>query len=159
MSREHLYVGKFSEKQVSGNNYYGKKYGKNEHDSLNSYQTFLYNRALFGLDVYSEEEIKNMRWDKKQRVLKVHKRAQTVLNVWKQEIVNGLTTQLLMKLFPKSNITEFFLNTAQETDASYINKMTFKSLNIKKSQIISKLVSEKILPINFYELTNQELCK
>lgn len=149
---DHTYVGKYSDQQTNGNSYQGKTYGTNDHNSLNNYQNFLYNRALFGLSVYSEEELKAMRWDKRQRITKVHKRAQSVLNIWKQQIINTISTEFFVKLFPKSPITQKFIETTNDTDPGYINRMSFKSLHITKSQIISKLVAEKVLPVNFYEL-------
>lgn len=149
---DHTYTGKFSDQQTNGNTHYGKKYGAIEHDSLNSLQSFLYNRALFGLSVYSQEEIKEMRWDKRQRIIKVHKRAQSVLNIWKQQIVNSLATELFKKFFPDSRFTKEITEMENDTDLKYINRMPFKSLHITKPQIISKLVAEKVLPVNFYEL-------
>jgi hypothetical protein len=155
----HTYSGKFSDQQTNGNNFRGRKYGKIQHDSLNSYQNFLYNRALFGLAVYSQEEIKLMRWDKRKRIIKVHQRAQTVLNVWKQQIVNVWSTQLFKVLFPNTTITKEIIATTDDTDPKYVNKMSFSSLRITKMQVISKLVAEGILPPDFYELKSESVCK
>ena len=47
-----------------------------EKDPFNSYQNFLYKRALFGLSVYQKDELEKMHWDKKRRIEKVHQRAQ-----------------------------------------------------------------------------------
>ena len=135
-----------------------KSYYKFEHDTLTEYQKFLYNRALFGLDVYVEEELKTMRWDKKKRIMKVNKRAQTVLNLWKQEIVNKLSTHFFTTVFPNTPITNNFIATTNETDPAFINRMSFKTLRITKNEIIAKLVNEGILPNNFYELKT-EPCK
>ena len=40
-----------------------------------------------------------------------------------------------------------------ETDEKFINKLTFKDLNISKSDIITIFISEGILPKNFLSLT------
>jgi len=156
---DHAYSGKFSDHQVNGNNISSKRYGKVEYESLSEYQSFLYNRALFGISVYSTEELKNMRWDKRKRIMKVHKRAQIVLNIWKQQIVNHLSTHLFTSIFPSTPLTESIINTTDDIDPDYVNRMSFKALRITKTQIVSKLVAEGILPPDFYELKTNPTCK
>lgn len=144
------YNGNYSEYQLSGNNLNGKKYGLDS--QLNNYQIFLYNRVLFGLSVYSQEEIKEMHWEKRKRIIKVHKRAKELLNVWKQQIVNSWSTAFFQAIFPKTEFTEYFVKTAADTDKDYSPKISFKELSITKKQIIEKLIQEGILPANFYQL-------
>jgi hypothetical protein len=156
---DHNYSGKFSDHQLYGNNYKGRRYGIIQHDSLNNYQNFLYNRALFGLAVYSPEEVKAMRPDKRKRIMKVNKRAREILNIWKQQVVNAWSTQLFLCLFPNAPITKTLVETTTDTDSEYVNKMSLKDLRITKAQIISKLVAEKVLPPDFYTLKPQTACK
>jgi hypothetical protein len=155
----HSYSGSLSDLQLFGSSFQGRKYDKIQYDSLNDYQNFLYNRALFGLAVYSQEEIKLMRWDKRKRIVKVHRRAQLVLNVWKQQIVNAWSTVFFMTWFPKTLITQTLIETTNDTDPAFVNKMSFKSLRITKTQVVNKLIVEGILPPNFYELKNETTCK
>jgi len=49
------YSGKLSDYQLKGNTHNEKKYSLSLPSQLNNYQIFLYNRALFGLSVYSPE--------------------------------------------------------------------------------------------------------
>lgn len=146
------YKGKLEEQQLYGINYKNVKYSLIEYNSWNDYQNLLYNRAIHGINIYTEDELKTMRWDKRKRIMKVHKRAQLVLNIWKQEIVNKLTNKLFVTLFPKTSITQTILELENDTDPEYINTMTFKSLNISKAQIIKKLIQNNILPHNFNDL-------
>lgn len=155
---DHTHAAIMSDQQLYGNTFHGKRYVKIEYHSLNNYQNFLYNRALFGLNVYSQEEIKSMRWDKKQRILKVHKRSQTVLNLWKQQIINALSTHLFLQIFPTSYITEDLVNSANDTDSKYISRISFRTLRITRAQIINKLIMEGILPPDFYKLEDQTAC-
>lgn len=148
----HTYRGKFQEQQVYGNNYRGRRYGSHDALPLNDYQKFLYDRALFGLAVYSQEEIKQMHWDKRKRIIKVHKRAQEILNLWKQDIIVKLSNHLFTTFFPKTEITKSLVEDSSPTDSGYNNKMSFKSLRITKDQIINKLMDEGVLPMNFMEL-------
>lgn len=149
---DHAYSGNLSDQQLHGNNFRGRKYGKVEYEHFTDYQNFLYNRALFGLSVYSPEELKDMRWDKQKRIMKVHKRAQKVLNIWKQCIVNELSTYLFKTLFPSTPFTETLIKSTTEVDPKYVNRMSFKTLRITKVQIVNKLIKEGILPPDFYTL-------
>lgn len=149
------YTGQYSEYQQKGN----KRYNIIEYTALNNTQNFLYNRALFGLSIYHPEELKEMHWEKKKRIMKVYQRAQTVLNVWKQQIVNVISTNVFIKYFPKTEFTKFMVATTADTDAEYVNKLSFKTLGISRKMVIDKLITEKILPNNFYELKAEEVCK
>lgn len=125
-----------------------------ERDPFNSYQNFLYKRALFGLSVYTQEELEKMHTDKKKRVEKVHGRAQSILNLWKQELAGQWTVKILNTLFWHSELVkEFGQKFGNETDPEYISKVDFKSLGVSKVDIVNKLIQEKILPNNFYQLT------
>ena len=146
------YAGKLGDQQVNGNNFKGKRYSEIKSNGMSDYQLFLYNRAIFGLSVYSETELKVMRWDKRKRIVKVHKRAQNVLNIWKQEITNKWSTEFFVKIFPTQDFTKYFVKTVNDTDPEYVNNLTFKELGIPKKAIIAKLINEGILPPNFYEL-------
>jgi len=88
---------------------------------------------------------------KKQRILNVYKRAQNVLNIFKQKIAIEYTNKIFLSLFPKANITKDLVN-CNETDEKFINTLTFKDLNIGKDQIISIFIAEGVLPKNFLSL-------
>lgn len=127
-----------------------------EKDPFNSYQNFLYKRALFGLAVYSQEELVKMHTDKKKRIEKVHGRAQNILNLWKQELTNEWAVKLLNTLFWHSEfVKDFSQKFGNDTDPEYISKVDFKSLGISKVDVVNKLIQEKILPNNFYQLTEK----
>ena len=94
-----------------------------------------------------------MHWDKKKRIQKVHQRTQNVLNLWKQEIVNGTVNKFFSHIFHHSPLAkEMVEKFGSDTDPDYISHVNFKDLGLEKKQVVSKLVQEKILPANFYEL-------
>lgn len=126
-----------------------------EKDSYNDHQNFLYNRALYGLSVYSQKELQEMPLEKKQRVTKLYKKAQKVINLWKQEFVNILANAFFMSVFPDTEFTKCLVEKyGTGGDPEYVNNMSFKMLKITKKQIIDKLIEAKVLPKNFYELNN-----
>jgi hypothetical protein len=153
------YNGIMSDYQITGNTLNGKKVGLVIHNGLNNYQNFLYNRVMFGLSVYTQDEISNMHWEKRKRIVKVQKRAKEVLNVWKQQLVNMMTANFFTKMFPKTEFTKYFVSNIDNTDPKLNCIVDFKALGITKKEIVTKLISEGILPSNFYQLKSETPCK
>lgn len=156
VQRKFTYTGKLEDFQLHGSSIHGKKYMDYQPLVLNEYQNFLYKRAVMGLKIYSPQELSSMSEDKKKKILKAHRRVQRILNVYKQEATNVITNNLFKRLFPNSPITEA-LEKMTDTDEAFVNKLEFKSLGISKKQVIDKLICEKVLPKNFYELKSVTL--
>jgi hypothetical protein len=129
----------------------GKTYTMYEQDDYNQYQNYLYKRALYGLNSLTEKELATICSKKKQRIINVYKRAQIVLNNFKQTATINYTNFLFKTLFPNSPITQFLLSETK-TDDKFKNTLTFKDLNISKDNIISIFIAEGILPKNFLSL-------
>jgi hypothetical protein len=124
-----------------------------ERDAFNAYQNFLYKRAMYGLGVYSSEEVERMRPEKKARIKRVNFRCQQVLNIWKQQICNKFTNDLFMHFFPKRELAQlFFVRYKDTVDPGFMNTLNFKDLGISKKQIVDKLILEGVLPKDFYSL-------
>lgn len=121
---------------------------------LNPYQHFLFKRVLHGLNMYSKEEIAQMHWDKKRRITKVWKRAQILINDWKQIICNIKANEIL-SVFGKN--AAFLTNIpVTETIADYKNTLTLKDVGLSYEDLIIKFISEGLLPRNFFELNVQK---
>lgn len=125
---------------------------KVEELQLNEKQEFLFNRALRGLKVYTQEELENMHEEKKERITRVYWKAQRVLNVYKQEIINDRSNEIFVKLFPKSQLTKLFVNELNVTHSKLRSNMSFYQLGCDKSDIVNKLIEKRVLPPNFYKL-------
>lgn len=143
------YTGKLSRHQQEG--FANSKYQPHDGIFLNKYQNHLYHRALFGLSVFTQEEIKVMNAAKRKRIIKVHKRTQQVLNTWKQEIVIALSNKFFTDLFPKSDFTRELLSDSL-VDPKIKCNLSFKVLKIDKPAVIQKLLCEGVLPKNFHTL-------
>lgn len=147
------YTGQFSSFQEFGSSFKGKRYSQYEQDPYNEYQNFLYKRALFGLKMYTQEEVKAMHTQKRKRIVKVHQRAQHELNMWKQEqlIVN---TNKIFGLFTgkSSELAKTLIDNYSEPDPNFMCKTSFKELGIEKKEIVSKLVEKGVLPPDFHTL-------
>ena len=129
----------------------GKTYMNYETDKYSSYQNYLYKRALYGLDALTQDELVGICSKKKQRIVNVYKKAQLVLNKFKQRLTIAYSNQIFETFFPKSPITQFLL-ADDKIDEKFKNTLTFKDLNISKDQIISIFMAEGVLPKNFLSL-------
>ena len=151
------YKGKLEEFQQRGVSNEGQRYMEYEIDPFNQYQNFLYKRALFGLKIYTPEELQMMKKEKRARINKIQRKTQKVLNVYKQEVVNKLTNNIFQRYFPNSPITKALMGEFNFTDSEYVNTLDFKVLGITKEHIVNRLIHEKILPKNFYDLKSVTL--
>lgn len=131
-----------------------------EQDPFNSRQNFLYKRALIGVGIYNKKEIDEMSNEKLKRINKIHRKTQTILNLWKQEVLIGKSNKLIAGLFsvPQYGLLKEILNDTA-IDKEFVCTLSFKDLGITKNSVINRLITEKILPKNFYELKPTELCK
>lgn len=120
-----------------------------DYTKLNPTQHFLFKRVLHGLNVYTPEQVSKLHWDKKRRIKKVWQRGQREVNAWKQVI----TAKKAMSIFSIFNSTEFGrqLNSipAEEVDPTYINKISFKDLDITYEDLILFYMKKGLLPKNF----------
>jgi hypothetical protein len=128
-----------------------KTYVVYEVDKYSEYQNYLYNRKLKGLKSLTKKELDSMCKKKKQRIHRVHIKAQKILNRAKQEKVIAWTNKLFNNLFPESSFTKFMLSNS-DTDDKVRNTLNFKDLNIDKDEIIRIFISEGILGPNFLSL-------
>jgi len=119
-----------------------------DYTTLTPGQYRMFKHVMVGLDMYTPQELYAMNSAKKSKIFKKHKQAQTMLNLWKQELTNAFTTRLLSSLFPKSALIAE-LNADNSTSTKYTNTLGFKDLGISKTDIINKLIQEKFLPANF----------
>jgi hypothetical protein len=134
------YVGSFSTLQTQGNsNYLPVKSGYSPR------QNELYNRLLYGIKAYTPEEWYALNSNIKNKVIRRYKKAQTLLNIYKQERLNDLT-QPFLGLF--KNIKDY----PKETDSKFFCTLSFKDLGIDKKDIVSLFISNKMLPPNFDSL-------
>jgi len=143
------YTGKLEEYQLMAPK---QTYIQYEVDKYNSYQNYLYKRALYGLNALTQEELATMCSKKKHRILRVYQKGQQVINLYKQKLTIGYSNFIMKTLFPDAPITDFFLSNS-ETDLNFKNTLNFKDLNIQKDDIISIFIEEGILPKNFMSLS------
>lgn len=114
-------------------------------------QNELYRRLLIGTNAYEKEELYVMNSTKKNRIKKANRRAQNILNIWKQELTILATNGLFMSLFPEADITTAILEQS-ETSQNFKNTLNFKDLGIKKEDIVNKFIQAGLLPNNFATL-------
>jgi cell fate (sporulation/competence/biofilm development) regulator YmcA (YheA/YmcA/DUF963 family) len=118
---------------------------------LNPKQHFLFKRILHGLKMYSKEEVSQMHWDKKRRITKVWKRAQNIINEFKQ-FVSYKQIQPIFRIFAKSELGKDIYEMPFEYLPDYKNKMTLKELGLTYEDLIIKFIGKGLLPKNYFSL-------
>ena len=148
IERRYMYLGILTEYQL---------YLKNPkqtiiYTKLNPQQHFLFKRVLHGTNIYDKEELNKMHWDKKRRITKVWKRAQSEINRWKQTICNE-SANSFFKVFYNSTLAKGILDIpASETCDEHKNTISFKDLGIKYEDVILLFMGKGLLPKNFLSL-------
>lgn len=155
----HPYESPMEELQIYGNSYKGVQYQDLSQskvfdaDEFSPYQTMLYKQVLLGLKYFSDEQVRSMSFKKKLAIDKRHKRAQKVLNEWKQLIINKEVDDFLLSWFPHSKFVKNMVNnTHNYTHESVTNYQSFAELNISKKDIADKLIKVGLLPKQFFIL-------
>jgi hypothetical protein len=147
-TNKHQFV-KYNEKPLYNNSRYYQKF---DSPVFNNVQQKVYAEALYGLNVYSEDEIKTMSKNKKFKIENTQIQVQENLNLYKQEIVNNQMNGFLIKLFPNSKVVKQMCN-ENECDRTYINTLSFKELKITPVMIVERLIKSHLITNNFFQLT------
>tara|TARA_Y100000361_G_C11067040_1_gene293563 strand:+ start:181 stop:657 length:477 start_codon:yes stop_codon:yes gene_type:complete len=122
-----------------------------DYSKLNPQQHFLFKRILHGLKMYTKDEIDKMHWDKKRRIIKVWKRAQDVINRWKQ-LLCYTDANKIFSIFVGSELGKALHNMPFEYLPDYRNKLTLKQCGIEYEHLIVKFISEGLLPKNYLDI-------
>jgi hypothetical protein len=119
---------------------------------LSPKQVKMYRLAVYGVEALTPEEFKVMSASESDSIRKTQSRAQRLINLWKQEIVNNTVNEFLVTLFPQSKLINKLVTEGNYTSQKDINPFSFKELGISQKMLIDKLVEWNILPVNFYQL-------
>ncbi len=117
----------------------------------NAKQQLMYRQCLFGLSLYSKEDIRSMASRKRKKIRDRHMRTQIALNELKQRRVHDISNVLLGTLFPNSRLVSDLITEPFEADKT-MNRMSMKDLKISKDNIIEHLLKKGILPQQFLNL-------
>lgn len=140
------YKGKLSSRQL----YAGKVIMEYEQDVFTPYQNLLYRQLLFGYDAYSKEELASMSPKELKTIKFQYAKTQRVINIYKQKILNKRLSSWLVPMFYNSTLVKKLCS--DSTDKKFFCTLSFKDLNISKEDIVSLLITNKLLPNNFYTL-------
>lgn len=118
---------------------------------FNSVQQFMYRRALYGLAVYEQHEISKMSRQEKFSIIKMQKKAQRVINIFKIDTINTQLRAFFGKYFHNSAFAKEFMD-EKYTTYNDVCKIQFKDLGINKHMIAQRLVENDVLPLDFFQL-------
>jgi len=128
------------------------RYQQIEPPVFNFKQQQIYSEAVYGLNIFTKEDLQKMPATKKSAILNHFNKVQRFLNAWKQEIVSIKVDSFLLKLFPRSSVIKHMVE-IKGSDDTLKDKHSFKELGISKKMIASKLIEAKLLPKEFFKLT------
>lgn len=126
------------------------KYQEIARPVFNKIQQRIYAKTVYGLNFFTESEIQRMPITKKFLLQEKHQQIQDALNCWKTEVVHSKLDNILLILFPKSQIIKAI--TAVKPEGKTSSTQTFKELGINQVQIANKLIDKGFLPDNFFQL-------
>jgi len=148
IEQKYMYLGILSEYQL----YVKEPKQTIIYTKLNPYQHFLFKRVLHGINVYNQQDLNKMHWDKKRRIRKVWTRGQKELNAWKQVICNGSANKVF-KVFHNSKLAKNILDIPVENTCDlYKNTISFKDLGIKYEDVILFFMGKGLLTKNYLQV-------
>lgn len=119
---------------------------------LNLIQRPMYRRLMYGLAEYSPAQLATMGKDSISRIVTDHERAKRVLHVMKAKRYMKAETKLLNTIFSHCNIRE-------DKDCDWMDPLpksvTLRSLGITTREVCEEFIHRKLLPKNFFEITEQ----
>lgn len=114
-------------------------------------QQVLYKRVVYGLSSFHTEELEHMTKRAKKDVSIVHHKAQDVITAFKNKKTNEYVSRFMKAWFPKSKLAKDF-SSYKNGEVTTPNTLSFKTLGIDKYTLAQVLVSESLLPDNFFAL-------
>lgn len=120
------------------------------HYQMNTIQFGLYQQLMQGMSMYTPQEIDAMSESAKFTIRNKHTRATDVLNKLKYEKAYGYINKLFSVIFPDVKLDYY-------KDGRFADMPTLRELKISTVDIIDAWINEKLLPLDFYNLTEQRL--
>jgi hypothetical protein len=127
------------------------KYQSLESFNFNERQEKIYSKLVYGLEAYSELEIKKLSTKLKKRIIVNYTITQKLLNRWKQEIINEMVDGFLCRMFPKSKAAKQMVS-QKGYDDNIECTISFRELGVSDKSIANKLIEFGLLPKNFFNL-------
>jgi len=119
--------------------------------NFNPNQQRLFRQALFGINQYNAKTLNKMDFNEKLLINRMHNRAAVVLNQWKKELADDVVDAFLLVFFPNSKLAKKLTEPINVIPEG-IQMADFKELGVTPYQIAQKLVDNKVLPQNFFQL-------
>jgi hypothetical protein len=121
--------------------------------TLNKTQTFYYKRAILGLRIYTPEQIGLMTKEKKDRIRKVSKKANLIVQTLRYQKLVEKSNDVLNLFFSRGNVydqlqSERVIFTQPDLRVALDDKL----LEVTKDDIVTALLESGVLGPNFLNL-------
>lgn len=129
-----------------GKVYKGKRALSSKDDFLTPTHRRILNDILYSRHRYTEKQIKEMPLIRQYYILDVARKVEKVLYNWKKEIISARIDNLLLKLFPHSNIVKQFVDVCKENPiGSDISRTDIRTL-VSEQEIVEYLRLKGLFP-------------
>ena len=125
---------------------------QNEMLYMNDIQRSMYRKLMYGMDDMSFQQIKSLSKDEEFSIIRNHMHTKEAINRLKYEKYYKDVNKLLSVIIPNSVF-------GYKYDGNYYDYPlpSLRQLKISTRQVINTLISNKLLPDNFYELDKNKL--
>lgn len=121
--------------------------------TLNKTQNFYYKRAILGLRIYTPEQLGMITKEKKDRIKRVNKKAQSVIQVLRYQKLVQTSNDTLNTFFSKGNLyTQLMSESVTFISPDLRVTLDDQQLGITKDDILSVLLESGVLGPNFLNL-------
>lgn len=121
--------------------------------TLNKTQNFYYKRAILGLRIYTSAQLSLITKEKKDRIKRVNKKAQSVIQVLRYQKLVQTSNETLNTFFSKGNLyTQLMGESVTFISPDLRVTLDDQQLGITKDDILSVLLESGVLGPNFLNL-------
>lgn len=154
-----IYTSEYTNKglenlQLHGNQQDGFSYQLSTTVDFNPRQQKLYKYLIYGIEGVPKPELLEMTQEKKQEIITRHRKAQKVINQYKNEVVASYCDKIFGELFWNSDVAKEMIAYSKDPESlQEENTLSFRELGIKKHHVAGKLIEFGLLPVNFFQLS------
>lgn len=118
---------------------------------LNIVQRNMFRKLMYGVQDFSAEQLHSLSTKAIEKIESNYRKAKKILHIYKAKKYYEAETKLLNAIFPHVNLGSIESDWIVDLPK---NETTLNKLKISTKEVVDLFISHKLLPTNFYEITN-----